>query len=80
MKKTNKKTSIRVRILLSVLLLISFILILIIVVFNVLVTQYIKGNVNDQLHGVKDWAYQSGQLDTSGTLLNLLLFSSPEYL
>ena len=63
MKKTNKKTSIRIRILLWVLLLISFILILIIAVFNVLVAQYIKGNVNDQLYGIKDWAYQSGQLD-----------------
>ena len=60
---SKKKISIRLRILLSVLCLITFILLLIIAVFNRLVSQYIKGNVNDQLRVVKEWAYQNGQLE-----------------
>lgn len=60
---SKKKISIRLRILLSVLCLISFILLLIIAVFNRLVSQYIKGNVNEQLRVVKEWAYQNGQLE-----------------
>lgn len=43
---------------------ITFVLLLIIGVFNLLMREYIKGNVNMQLRGVKTWAFQNGKLET----------------
>ena len=54
----GKKMSIRTRILVMVLSLIAFVFLMVMVVFNLLVGEYIKSSVNEQLQDARNMVYE----------------------